>query len=170
MFDNKLGKIMIPNSQAKNYTAEKKDWETVINEHVATFGEIPFTIHTNSTHFSKFLTLQESCFGAKNIIQTIQNYALKNGEDYACVIKNATGQIESLSISLYGDSSSVYNIHYRHTMYELYYDNQGNFISGKDAYDYVINSLQDLEGFDGEQLKHIKEKEILNFKLPLFID
>ena len=157
---------MTQNIQTKNYTAEKKDWETVINEHVATFGEIPFTIHTNSTHFSEYLTLQESCFGAKNILQTIQNYALKNGEDYACVIKDAIGQIESISISLYGDSSSVYNIHYRHTMYELYYDHQGNFISGTDAYGYEINSLDDLEGFDGEQFKHITEEEILNFKLP----
>lgn len=150
---------------AKLYSSPKKDWETAIKEHVAAFGEIPFNIHTNSTHFSEFLTLQESCFGAKNIIQTIQNYALKNGEDYACVMKDAAGQIELLSISLYGDSSSVYNINYRHNMYELYYDNQGNFISGTDAYGYEINSLDDLDGFDGEQFKHITEDDILNFKI-----
>jgi hypothetical protein len=158
---------MTQNTQVKNYTAEKKDWETVINEHVATFGEKPFNVHTNSTHFSEYLTLQESCFGVRTIIQTIQNYAFKNGEDYACIIKDATGQIESISISLYGDSSSVYNILYRLNMYELYYDHQGNFISGTDAYGYEINSLDDLEGFDGEQLKHITEEEILNFKLPI---
>jgi hypothetical protein len=50
-------------------------------------------------------------------------------------------------------------------MYELYYDNQGNFISGTDAYGYDFNSLQDLEGFDDEQFKHITEDDILNFKI-----
>lgn len=154
--------------QTKNYRAEKKDWETVIKEHVAAFGEMPFNITTNSTHFSEFLTLQESCYGAGAIIQTIQHYTFKNGEDYACVIKDATGQIESLSISLYGDSSSVYNIHSRHNMYELYYDKKGNFISGTDAYGYEINSLADLEEFDGEQFKHITEEDILNFKVDVF--
>jgi hypothetical protein len=72
-----------------------------------------------------------------------------------------------MTLTLYGDKSTVYNINYRHEIYYLNYDNQGNFISGTDAYGYEINSLADLEEFDGEQFKHITEEEILNFKLPI---
>lgn len=151
-----------------NYTAEKKDWETVIKKHVAEFGDVPFNIHTETAYFSEYLTLQASCYGVRKIIQTIENYGLKNGEEFASIIKKATGEIESMTLSLYGENSSVYKVNHRHKMYDLNYDANGNFISGTDAYDYEINSLQDLEGFNGEQFMYITEEDILNFKIDKF--
>lgn len=151
-----------------NYTAEKKDWETVIKKHVAEFGDVPFNIHTETAYFSEYLTLQASCYGVRTIIQTIENYGLKNGEEFASIIKNAHGNIESITLSFYGDKSSIYNVNHRHEMYDLNYDANGNFISGRDAYDYEINSLQDLEGFDAEQFKQITEEDIVNFRIDTF--